>query len=444
MMIVYGHRWYGRVHGHGGEHAQTQFAHIYYVPLIPMSSFWVTSGSRGFYTRMSARSVIATYLRWWGLVAAVATFAISPDLTGALIAAPLVAAVALAWSWRSIRGAHAIRQSDADRVVFGSHCPPELLTTEMRQGLRSQLDERWAKLGGGRSPEDVVSFGARSPEEGLFAYGLLRLAAVEHRDPAAAAGADKLLAGIEREHAEGSPYRGIAFAPVGADEEPREPAKPADAPTEWNDRTLCNFGACVGVIGPDGACKTCGKRPGVDVEAPRAPAAPKKWWMAPVSQGQRIALVAAVAWSVGLTWAGAGALLPAIHADSAFLASHSHTSRYVEVTCDQLELAGTFTDGTKAYACVTSNKLLPVVGAVDSTDSGTKLVGQLNEYSGDYQWPRELIANPDATAGYLRAHGRGLRILTQLAGIGGLAGALATLGVLGLVIVRRRRAKRGA
>ena len=82
MMIVYGHRWYGRVHGHGGEHAQTQFAHIYYVPVIPMSSFWVTNGARGFYTRLSARSVIATYLRWWGLVAAVAAFAISSRATG--------------------------------------------------------------------------------------------------------------------------------------------------------------------------------------------------------------------------------------------------------------------------------------------------------------------------------------------------------------------------
>ena len=29
---------------------------------------------------------------------------------------------------------------------------------------------------------------------------------------------------------------------------------------EWNERKLCDDGACVGVIGPDGTCTVCGKR----------------------------------------------------------------------------------------------------------------------------------------------------------------------------------------
>lgn len=29
---------------------------------------------------------------------------------------------------------------------------------------------------------------------------------------------------------------------------------------EWSERTLCDDGACVGVIGPDGTCTVCGKR----------------------------------------------------------------------------------------------------------------------------------------------------------------------------------------
>jgi hypothetical protein len=29
--------------------------------------------------------------------------------------------------------------------------------------------------------------------------------------------------------------------------------------TDWNQRMLCPDGACVGVIGPDGTCKVCGR-----------------------------------------------------------------------------------------------------------------------------------------------------------------------------------------
>ena len=28
---------------------------------------------------------------------------------------------------------------------------------------------------------------------------------------------------------------------------------------EWDQRQLCPDGACIGVIGPDGRCKVCGK-----------------------------------------------------------------------------------------------------------------------------------------------------------------------------------------
>ncbi|MEP6860986.1 MAG: hypothetical protein ABJE66_10220 [Deltaproteobacteria bacterium] len=448
MMIVYGHRWYGRVHGHRAEYAQTQFAHLYYMPLIPMTSFWVTGGNRGFHTRLSARSVIATYLRWWGPGFAALAFALSPDVVGVAVAAPLVAAVAFSWSLRSVRSARAIRHGDADRLVFGSRCPPGLMTADMRQDLRGRLDDRWSKLGGGRSPEDVVTFGPRTPDESLFAYGLLRLAAVEHRDPAAAHAAEKLLAGIEREPTAGSPYRGdagVAFvSPQVDDEDPGDADKPSEPPADWSDRTPCSFGACVGLIGPDGACKTCGKRPGVDVEPPRPPPRPKTWWAAPVSAGMRFALIAALIWSVGLSWVGAASLLPVIKADAAFLAKHSKTSRDIEVVCDRLELAGTFTNGAKMYACATGDRVLPVVGAVDSTGSGTTLVGQLHDYSGDdYRWPAEIVANPDATAGYLRAHTRALRLLDQLAGVAGLASLLAILATVLVVVSRRRRAKRG-
>ncbi len=40
-----------------------------------------------------------------------------------------------------------------------------------------------------------------------------------------------------------------------------DPSTPSliGAPAEWSKRTLCSDGACIGVIGTDGRCKTCGK-----------------------------------------------------------------------------------------------------------------------------------------------------------------------------------------
>lgn len=42
------------------------------------------------------------------------------------------------------------------------------------------------------------------------------------------------------------------------EDDDREPA--AEHEGEWTDRKLCDDGACVGVIGPDGTCTVCGKQ----------------------------------------------------------------------------------------------------------------------------------------------------------------------------------------
>jgi hypothetical protein len=37
------------------------------------------------------------------------------------------------------------------------------------------------------------------------------------------------------------------------------PVEAAPADDEWGNRVLCSDGNCIGVIGPDGKCKECGK-----------------------------------------------------------------------------------------------------------------------------------------------------------------------------------------
>jgi hypothetical protein len=46
-------------------------------------------------------------------------------------------------------------------------------------------------------------------------------------------------------------------------------ADDADA-SDWDDRRLCSDENCIGVIGPDGRCKECG-RPGAPAGGPTAP-----------------------------------------------------------------------------------------------------------------------------------------------------------------------------
>jgi hypothetical protein len=44
-----------------------------------------------------------------------------------------------------------------------------------------------------------------------------------------------------------------------SDEKTNENSAADDAAAEWADRRLCSDGNCIGVIGPDGRCKECGK-----------------------------------------------------------------------------------------------------------------------------------------------------------------------------------------
>ena len=63
------------------------------------------------------------------------------------------------------------------------------------------------------------------------------------------------------------PYEGFEYqtADATAPDAPEESKLEAEAPVEagsdvdWENRTLCIDESCIGVIGPDGRCKECGK-----------------------------------------------------------------------------------------------------------------------------------------------------------------------------------------
>ncbi|HZS35987.1 MAG TPA: hypothetical protein VFF06_04135 [Polyangia bacterium] len=74
VYVRYGTRLSGKVDSFAGSYVATRFFHIYYVPLIPLSS-WLVLGEDGASTRalpttLDVRSIAAAYLRGVGSIAA--------------------------------------------------------------------------------------------------------------------------------------------------------------------------------------------------------------------------------------------------------------------------------------------------------------------------------------------------------------------------------------
>lgn len=216
--MVIGEHGSGRVHLCEGEYADTQFLSFNRAPLYPSRSFWITGelgeGKRlGFPIKLHRRSVLVAYLQTWVLALAAFGLMISTSLVLTSLSAALVALGLWSWTWSAQRGLAARRRSDFDRLALGSRCDPAWMTDEMRDGLARTLSARLAQLPSPRPPEDVARFGAVDLEEGLLAYGLLRLAAV--KNPASAAAAEQVLERMrDRLPPEGSPYRELLASGV--------------------------------------------------------------------------------------------------------------------------------------------------------------------------------------------------------------------------------------
>ena len=226
MIVIYGTRFYGQVDRHAGQHQLTKFFHIYYVPLVPVGTLWVTReldpGYSGHAVQMSGRSVLAGYARVWGPVVAIG--AIAAGSVGGVIAAGALAALsAWTWTWRSVRGAREQRRSDFHLLAFGTRCDPLKMEDGLASVLQADVAERWAQVADGSTPEDVARLGAANPTQAVLAYASLRLAARlapgDHARQARDA-SERVLDAIKDSDTmlEGGPYRSTAQAqlPAGA------------------------------------------------------------------------------------------------------------------------------------------------------------------------------------------------------------------------------------
>ena len=225
-VIIYGVRPYGTVEAHGGEHAETHFFHIWFVPLIPTSSHWITQrtheGSRGYSIDMHGKSVLAGYLRVWGPIIALATFGVglAGKPAALLVSAIAIALTVVAWTWRNVRSEASQRRSDFNLIAFGTRCEPHRMSDELKAEFKTALDTRWNQLEPDRSPNDIARHGTKDANEAIVAYGLLRLAGAMRGRAGREEDVDanRILDGAHSTLAVGEgPYReGVQEAPTGS------------------------------------------------------------------------------------------------------------------------------------------------------------------------------------------------------------------------------------
>ncbi|HEX4450592.1 MAG TPA: hypothetical protein VH143_06970 [Kofleriaceae bacterium] len=413
MIIVFGRRAYGRVNAHGGEHAHTRFAHVYYLPIVPSGSFWVTQqlgdSVRGFEIRASGKSIAAAYLRMWAPLVAIGAL-VSASVAGTIVAVVLAAASAWAWSWRDVRGASAMRASDFRLLAFGTRCDPALMTRALRDDMKRALDARWSKLDTQRPPDEVAEHGANSSAEAVAAYGLLALAALDATDATArakaAAAAQRLVDGAHDDvGAADGPYRAAAAA---------TPALVFDEIASAAD-------------GMSAAKANVAQR-----------AEPTRRRMSPIMKGAGFAAVAVVALSLSAFSLSAMREPPSV--TFADVDGTHFSGTLVALHCDSIENIGELSNGKAMSACVMGDHIVPVLGTVDNVDA--PVVGRLRLLSSQdatYMWPEDVVSSPRVSARYLRveslAFERGLGIVSMLVLVG-------LFGLIVRTIVRRvRRAK---
>jgi hypothetical protein len=225
VIIIWGHRWYGRAFQRGEQGLATRAFHLWYVPLIPERQLWVLSenerGLRGTATRWSLRALLPVFaLPWGGIAALVAGAAIAP-----VAALPVGGGALAAWVWglraNRTKGGRDDQKRALTHRMIGTSCPAELFTADFARAVAPKLDDLWAQACPDRSPEDVAALGPRDRREAALAYTTLAVRAQLETGERAArlrALAEKVVEALERTPAmpDGAPYRAEVRLPESA------------------------------------------------------------------------------------------------------------------------------------------------------------------------------------------------------------------------------------
>ncbi len=158
MVIIWGQRMYGRVDRYAGAHVSTRFFHLYYVPLIPLSS-WLVLGAndddsfQGIQVPLQLRSVALAWTRVASVVAGVGAIAAAVSAfgghhassTSAVVGAVIYLAAAIALgilAWQKL--GRLSKEEKAARIVYSDFAGRILDVAQLgdaRHGIRQRATE---------------------------------------------------------------------------------------------------------------------------------------------------------------------------------------------------------------------------------------------------------------------------------------------------------------
>ncbi len=155
MLIVWGQRMYGRVDRFAGSYVATRFFHIYYLPLIPLSSWLVLEDQSegrflGLQVPMQGRSVLSAWGRVLSIVLLLGslpalvnmTAQSGPGVVAVSVLSTFAMAAAVFFAWFRLgklsAGAKAARVAYAD---FAGHFVDVALLKDQRERMKSTTIE---------------------------------------------------------------------------------------------------------------------------------------------------------------------------------------------------------------------------------------------------------------------------------------------------------------
>jgi hypothetical protein len=184
MIVVHGIDRFGKVDEVDGEYLVTRFHHLFLLPLVPIGSEWITKRDGdtivGRVCRLSWKSVLAAYVRTWGVVMPAFLLAVaSTGRTTLLFPATFIGALAMASLWsRKQRDPHELRRVAVQRPALGIALDPAQLPRDSVDILLPIVAERFEAVSGGRTAVEVAVHGASSEIQAAYAFVLLRLLSV--------------------------------------------------------------------------------------------------------------------------------------------------------------------------------------------------------------------------------------------------------------------------
>jgi hypothetical protein len=174
------------------------------------------------------------------------------------------------------------------------------------------------------------------------------------------------------------------------------------------------------------------------------------WWKYDGSRGSGIAILLVLCYG-GLRRDGS-ALLGTRELVAADLSSPPY-GRYLDVSCDSLVHAGTFTNKREGYLCVKAGRSIPVVSDEKDDLHTRQISGRMRKFATDsynsrddgdvnYLWWTDVIDNQSAIAGYVeiqtQTRGRVVSVFAILAGLAAIFYALRWWGAQWVVWFRRK------